>query len=235
MNLFSQVNSIHDVLIWVVFTITAYFVALIVYKKSSANPLAHPLITTACIVAIGLWFSDTHVEKFQANTKVIDWLLGPATVALALPLYRQINVIKNLGIGIVLPVLIGGFLASFSAWLIMFIASDNLALQMTMLVKSITTPFAMDVADSIGGLAGLAAVIVITTGIVGAVSAGWLFSKFNISKPAAQGVALGTIAHAIGTSKAVQMGDNVAAMATLALCFNGFLTALVLSLLFAFF
>ena len=218
---------------WISVTLVAYILSVIIYAKFTSKALFHPLIVTGAILAFFLWVSDTSVEQFQTNTQLIDWMLGPATVALALPLYRQISVIRRLGFGVLAPVFIGGVLASALAWLIMLLSTENHALQMTMLVKSISTPFAMDVAAAIGGIPGLAAVVVIVTGMVGAISAAWLFALFGINAPAAQGIALGTISHAIGTSRAIQMGEQVAAMATLAMCVNGLFTALILSLLSA--
>jgi putative effector of murein hydrolase len=106
---------------------------------------------------------------------------------------------------------------------------------MTMLAKSITTPLAMEASAHIGGIPALAAVFVITTGIVGAIVATGVFSVLNVRDRQAQGIALGTVAHAIGTAKSIHMGEDVAAMATLGLCVNGIFTALVLPLVFGVF
>ena len=101
-----------------------------------------------------------------------------------------------------------------------------------MLAKSITTPLAMEASAHIGGIPALAAVFVIVTGVVGAILSGTVFAFLSIVNKKAQGIALGTVAHAVGTAKAIHMGADVAAMATLGLCVNGVFTAFVLPLLF---
>ena len=114
----------------------------------------------------------------------------------------------------------------------MALLSNDTALQMTMLVKSITTPLAVDVSEITQGIPALAAGIVITTGIVGAIVSSVVFKWLNIHSEVAQGVALGTVAHAIGTVKALQISDKTAALATLSLCVNGITTALIVPILF---
>ena len=219
--------------VWILATLIVYWVALTVYRRSGASPLLHPLIIATVCIFLMVSFSSTEVTDYQRSTFVLDWLLGPATVALALPLYRQIRVVRNLGIRVIIPILCGGVLAPLIAWLTLFLLTDNVALQMTMLVKSITTPFAIEVAEVTNGIPALAAGIVIVTGIVGAISSPYVFAVLNIRSEAAKGIALGTIAHAIGTARALHMGETTAALATLALCVNGIVTAFVIPLLFA--
>ncbi|WP_100643966.1 LrgB family protein [Alteromonas facilis] len=217
---------------WGLITLISYGVALLLFRRCHKNPLAHPIITTVVLVAIVLALLKVNVETYQSAVAFLHWLLGPATVALAIPLFRQVQVIRNFGWRVIVPILLGGIVAPLLAWLSVLLFSDSLSLQMTMLAKSITTPLAMDVAGAIGGIPGMAAVIVITTGIVGAIASSWLFRVMKVNNPIAQGIALGTVAHAVGTSRALQMNETTAALASLSLCLNGIFTALVLPIMF---
>tara|TARA_A200000113_G_scaffold186445_1_gene173588 strand:+ start:2134 stop:2850 length:717 start_codon:yes stop_codon:yes gene_type:complete len=215
-------------LFWLSISVISYMIALWANKTCRGHPAAHPILITALLVSIGLYCSNTHVSEYQRAASLLHWLLGPITVALALPIYRQWQKLRHYGWRLLVSIIFGGVLAPVSAWLTLFIFDTPSAIQFTMLAKSITTPLAMESSAQIGGIPALAAVFVIVTGIVGAVMASSMFSLFNVRDRQAQGIALGTVAHAIGTAKAIQMGDDVAAMATLGLCVNGIFTALAL-------
>lgn len=225
-------ESIAQAFIWIGITLGCYVVALFLYRKSGATPLLHPLIVASLIVFLLLTLSDTPISHYQQFVALLDWLLGPAIVALALPLYSQIPVIRRLGGRILIPIFCGGLLAPSLAWAIMALLADNPAMQMTMLVKSITTPLAVEVSQVTRGIPALAAGVVIATGIVGAIASTAVFKALNIQSDAAKGIALGTIGHAIGTVKALQMNETTAAMATLSLCINGITTALIVPIFF---
>ena len=235
-----MIEALHNTLsfhglLWLSISIVSYMIALWANRKCSGHPAAHPIIITALFVALGLYFSNTQVFEYQRAASLLHWLLGPITVALALPIYRQWQKLRHYGWRLIVSIILGGVLAPFSAWLTLFIFDTPSAIQFTMLAKSITTPLAMESSAQIGGIPALAAVFVIVTGIVGAVVASTIFSLFNVKNRQAQGIALGTVAHAIGTAKAIQMGDDVAAMATLGLCVNGIFTALALPVVFSLF
>ena len=235
-----MIEALHNTLsfhglLWLSISIVSYMIALWANRKCSGHPAAHPIIITALFVSLGLYFSNTQVFEYQRAASLLHWLLGPITVALALPIYRQWQKLRHYGWRLVVSIILGGVLAPFSAWLTLFIFDTPSAIQFTMLAKSITTPLAMESSAQIGGIPALAAVFVIVTGIVGAVVASTIFSLFNVKSRQAQGIALGTVAHAIGTAKAIQMGDDVAAMATLGLCVNGIFTALALPVVFSLF
>ena len=235
-----MIEALHNTLsfhglLWLSISIVSYMIALWANRKCSGHPAAHPIIITALFVSLGLYFSNTQVFEYQRAASLLHWLLGPITVALALPIYRQWQKLRHYGWRLVVSIIWGGVLAPFSAWLTLFILDTPRAIQFTMLAKSITTPLAMESSAQIGGIPALAAVFVIVTGIVGAVVASTIFSLFNVKNRQAQGIALGTVAHAIGTAKAIQMGDDVAAMATLGLCVNGIFTALALPVVFSLF
>lgn len=218
-------------ILWICLTLLAYAVALKVHRLAAGSPILHPLVITSALVFVVLHLSGTTVPEYRQHGEVLNWLLGPATVALAVPLFNQLSTIRKLGYRAWLPVLFGGVLAPVLAVAVLWLTDTDWELIVTMLVKSITTPLAIEVARISGGIPGLAAGFVIITGIVGAVAARWIFSLTRVSDPVSQGLALGTVSHAVGTAQAIQMNPQSGAFATLALCLNGILTAMLLPLL----
>ena len=213
-------------------TLMVYFVSRKIHFWANQSPLLHPLTISTLIICSGLYLFNFDVNEFKQGITLLQILLGPATVALAVPLYNQLPVLRVLGIRVLAPVLSGGTIAPIAAWLAIYFLDTPLQLQMTMLVKSITTPLAMGTADLIGGMPELAAVIVILTGIVGATFGPWLILLTKTHSEYAQGLALGTVAHVVGTSKALSISETCGAFATLGLCLNGIFTAIMLPLLF---
>lgn len=220
-------------LLWIALTLVFYQASLRIHRLSGGSPFVHPLVLTAGFVGLALLASSTGIRDYQTHASLIHWLLGPATVSLALPMYAQWQRIRHHGWRLIAGIASGGVIAPLTAWLTLYVADGPLALKMTMLVKSITTPLAMEAGAQVGGVPALAAVFVITTGIVGAVVSALVFTLFRVSDPQAQGLALGTVAHAVGTAKALQMSEQTGAMATLGLCLNGIMTAVIVPLIFS--
>ncbi|NVK54796.1 MAG: LrgB family protein [Alteromonadaceae bacterium] len=217
---------------WLAVTLLCYLMALQIFRRCGGHPLFHPLSLTASAVAIVMWLTDVTASQYRGDAAILQWLLGPATVALAVPMFNQWQKIKNLGAPLLVSIAVGGIIAPALAWGVIYLTHAPLAIQMTMLVKSITSPLAMETGAAIGGIPALAAVFVILTGIIGAVAAPVTFRILAITQPEAQGVALGTVCHAVGTAKALQTGVVEGALATVGLGVNGILTALVLPLFF---
>ena len=230
-------NSIFLAVSWVLVTLLCYTGALKLYQITAnvrlLQPLTHPLITSSTVIIALLYFFDTPVKEYQSNTYLLTLLLGPATVALALPLYNQFSLLLKMGFRVIVPIMIAAIIAPVLSWLAVYLLDAPLNLQLTMLTKSITTPLAMDTAEAIGGIAPLAAIFVITTGIIGAVFGPFIFKLCSITNHAAQGLALGSVAHAIGTARAISISEQCTAFSTLALCINGIVTSIMLPLLFA--
>ncbi len=232
-----NISKLLDISIWVSATVFIYFLAIKLYKHSSKiailQPITHPLITSTSCLLLLFHVTNTSVTQFQSATVLLSAMLGPATVALALPLFNQFKLLVQMGFRALLPIIIASVIAPLFSWLAVYWLDAPLNLQLTMLTKSITTPLAMDTASAIGGIAPLAAIFVITTGIVGAVFGPIIFNLFKIEDHIAQGLALGSVAHAIGTARAISISEQCAAFSTLALCINGIITAFLLPLLFA--
>jgi putative effector of murein hydrolase len=224
-------------LAWLCVTVVVYFFSLHLYRLAKPlwfiHPILHPLIvSTVCIILLQ-WLTHTSVSEYQGYTQLLSALLGPATVALAVPLYKQLNLLLKMNWRVLLPIIISGTLAPVLSWSSVYFLDAPLNLQMTVLVKSITTPLAMDTADAIGGIPALAAVFVISTGIVGAICGPAIFAFIGVHNHAAQGTALGAVSHVIGTARTISISEQCTAFATLALCVNGIVTSLILPILFA--
>ncbi|MCP3427716.1 LrgB family protein [Opacimonas viscosa] len=222
-------TSISDVALWTAVVVLSYAFALRVAVWTKHNVLLHPLLLSSMLVLLFALGLTTPVTEVVEHISILYWLLGPVTVALALPVYSQISVIKKLGGRILLPILLGGTLAPLTAWLVFWLSGLEEVLQLTILTKSITTPLAMDTAKIIGGIPELSVLFLMITGIFSAIIIGPLLTQLHIKDDRISGLSLGTIAHAIGTAKALQISEQAGAFATLALCVNGIATAIIMS------
>lgn len=229
----NQQSNIVAALYWTLVTLCTYCFARYSYALAGQHPSLQPIMVTSVILALLILLLDIDYWHYRRSVSALEMLILPATVALAVPLYRQLRVIRRYGWRVLVPIFCGGVVAPATAWFSVYLLGANESLQMTMLVKSITTPLAMGTATSIGGIGELAAIIVIITGMVIALVGPWLFDRLSIVNESARGVALGTVGHVIGTSAAFIRSDLCGAMATLGLCLNGVTTALLLPLLFA--
>mgnify|MGYP001047075072 CR=1 FL=1 len=218
-----------DIALWTAIVVLCYAFALRVAVWTKQNMLLHPLLLSSVLVLLIAMGLNTSVTEVVQHISIIYWLLGPVTVALALPVYSQISVIKKLGGRILLPIILGGTLAPLTAWLVFWLSDLDEVLQLTILTKSITTPLAMDTAKIIGGIPELSVLFLMITGIFSAIIIAPLLAKLNIKDDRVTGLSLGTIAHAIGTAKALQISEQAGAFATLALCVNGITTAIIMS------
>ena len=216
---------------WIVLLLLCYGVSLRLARLLKQHIIAHPIVITTSLMLFLSQFINTDVNVVMDYLDPVAYLLGPLTVGLALPVYNQLAVLRQFGFKVLIPILLGGILAPLSSYSVLYVLGAEYSWQMTMLTKSITTPFAMDTATMLGGIAGLAAVFVIITGIVGVMALPILNRVLRINEGKVNGLVLGTIAHGIGTAKAVQLSEQAGAFASLALCVNGITTAITLSVL----
>lgn len=197
------------------------------WKLAVMNPL---LIAAALIIAVLLIFRIDYAA-YEEGGRYISVFLTPVTVCLALPLYRQIQILKK-NVAAVLCGVFSGCIAH-GALLLAMAALFHLdrKLFFSMLPKSITTPIAVGISAEIGGIEQVTIVAVIVTGIIGAAIGPWILKILRIREPVAQGLAMGSAAHAVGTSRAMEMGETQGAMSSLAIVVNGIFTVLVLPVL----
>lgn len=213
-------------------TLVAYQLAFTLYQRSGCKPAVNPVAIAVVLIAAVLMATGTPYAIYFEGARFVHFLLGPATVALAIPLYSQLPRLRRMALPLMVALVVGSLTACLSAVAIAWSLGASLESVRSLAPKSITTPIAMGVAEKIGGLPSLTAVLVVTTGIFGAIAASTLFNVLRIKDPAVRGFALGTAAHGIGTARAFQVSEETGAFSALAMCLNGILTALFLPLLF---
>lgn len=215
-------------LFWLTMTLVAYQMAHWIYRRCGAHPIANPVLIAVILLLGLLQLTDTPYDTYFSGAQFVHFLLGPATVALAIPLYGQFQRLVGLA-GPLLIALIGGSLtAMLSAVFVGDWLGGSLPTLLSLAPKSVTTPIAMGIAERIGGHPSLAAVMVIATGILGAITAQTLFRCLKIKDEAVGGFALGVAAHGIGTARAFQVSETMGAFAALGMGLNGLLTAVTL-------
>jgi predicted murein hydrolase (TIGR00659 family) len=213
-------------------TLLAYQLAGRIYRRSGGNPLANPVAISVAFVVATLTLTGTPYRTYFEGAQFVHFLLGPATVALAIPLFSQLARLKRMLLPLLGALLVGSLTACASAVAIGWALGASAESIRSLAPKSVTTPIAMGVAEKIGGLPSLTAVLVVATGILGAVAARYLLNLLRIGDHAVQGFAVGVSAHGIGTARAFQVSEEAGAFAALGMCLNGIATALLLPLLF---
>jgi len=208
-------------------TLLAYQGAFALYRRSGNNPLVNPVLIAVLILVLFLTLTVTSYETYFAGAQFVHFLLGPATVALAIPLYTQLQRVRSMLLPVLAGLLAGSLTAIISAVLVARAFGGSSATQLSLAPKSVTTPIAMGVAERIGGIPSLTAVLVIVTGILGAVGARFVFDAMNVRDPAIRGFAIGMASHGIGTARAFQVNEQSGAFAALAMGMNGALTAVL--------
>jgi len=212
-------------------TLVAYLIAINVYTRFRFNPLANPVLIAVAIVVAALKLTGTPYRTYFEGAQFVHFLLGPATVALALPLYRQWSKLKRAALPLVGGLVAGSLAAIMSAVGIAALFGASRQTLASLAPKSVTTPIAMAVAEKIGGIPSLTAVLVITTGVFGAVTARWILRVLRIEELEVRGFAIGVASHGIGTARAFQVSEEMGAFAGLGMGLNGVFTAFVVPVL----
>jgi len=203
-----------------------YLIGTALYRKWP-RPFLHPLLTSALMVILILEVTPWTMEAYQQGGDFITMLLAPATILLALPLFRQRRLLKAHGVIILLSILAGSITAVASVLILSPLLGLPQELLVSFIPKSVTTPIAVEISRQMGGIPALTAMAVVFTGIIGAVTAPTILKICRIEAPLAQGLAMGTAAHALGTSRALEMGEEQGAMSGLAIGIAGLITVAV--------
>lgn len=212
-------------------TLIAYQAGYWLYRKSGHNPLVNPvLIAVVALVAL-LKLTDVDYLTYFEGAKFVHFLLGPATVALAIPLFQQLRQLRESMLAILVSVVAGSLMAAVSAVAIAWALGASRETLLSLAPKSVTTPIAMGIAEKIGGLPSLTAVLVILTGMTGAMFTTYTLNLLGITDWRARGLAIGVASHGIGTARAILVHPLAGAFAGLAMGLNGIATALLLPLL----
>jgi len=212
-------------------TLIAYQLAVWVFRRSGQRAWANPVLIAILLIATFLAATKTPYARYFEGAQFVHFLLGPATVALAVPLFAQWQRLKKMALPLTVALLAGSATAAFSAMFIARALGASPATVYSLGPKSVTTPIAMGVAEQIGGIPSLTAVMVIITGIIGAIGFPTLFRMLRVRDQAAQGFGVGLAAHGLGTARAFLVSEEMGAFSALAMGLNGLLTAVLLPLL----
>lgn len=210
----------------IVLSICAYQAGVWANKKTG-SPLCNPLLIAVALIVAALKLFDIPLAAYQQGGRIIGVMLAPATAALALSMYRQIRQLRRH----LLPVVAGCFVGSCASVASVFGLCRLLRLDeeltASLLPKSVTTPIAMELSAQAGGIPAVTVAAVIFTGILGAILAPLLIRLFRVEDPVCRGVAIGTSSHAIGTAKALELGELEGAMSGVSIGVAGISTVLI--------
>lgn len=200
------------------------YIAGVYLRRRTGLRLANPLLIAILLTIGALMAMRIDYDSYYASAKYLNWLLTPATVSLAIPLYQQLKLLRDNLKAILLGVF-AGVLASLSCVLsLSLLFGLDHAQYVTLLPKSVTTAIGVAVAEELGGYASIAAVVIILTGVLGNMFAEGYLRLLGVREPVARGVAIGAASHAIGTSRAMEMGETEGAMSSLAIVVTGLMT-----------
>ena len=211
--------------LWLCLTLLAYQIGIWVYQKSGYITLLSPFVIAVVILLAILFGTHTQYETFFAGAQFVPFLLGPATVALAVPLFDQRLRLAKLWAPLLIGVVVGCVVGVISTVLLGALLGASFESIMSMAPKSVTTPIAMGISEKMGGIPEFTAGIVVLTGIVGSLLATPIFKLCKIKKDYVKGFSLGVAAHGMGTSRAFQISDKAGAFSGLAMGLAGIITA----------
>ena len=218
-------------LLWLSMTLAVYLAGQWLFRRSGGRALFNPVALAIILLVSLLLLTGTPYTTYFSGAQFIHFLLGPATVALAIPLYLHWDRVRRLFLPLLAGLLTGSLTAILSAMGIAWLLGGSRQTLLSLAPKSVTTPVAMGIAEKIGGLPSLTAVMVIVTGVIGAVAAPALLKGLRIQDDAIKGFAIGVAAHGIGTARAFQISSLAGAFAGLAIGLNALLTALLAPLM----
>jgi predicted murein hydrolase (TIGR00659 family) len=201
------------------------------YRKSGLNPLLNPVLIAVVLIVSILLVTGTTYDRYFEGAQFVHFLLGPATVALAIPLYRQIEQVRRSAIAILVSLVCGSLTASASAVGIAWVMGAGKLSILSIAPKSVTAPIAMGIVEQFGGLPSLTAALVILTGILGAMLGPLVLDLAGIRDWKARGFAMGTASHGIGTARALQVNEVAGAFSGLAMGLNALATAILLPII----
>tara|TARA_R110002124_G_scaffold47174_3_gene140702 strand:- start:656 stop:1384 length:729 start_codon:yes stop_codon:yes gene_type:complete len=218
-------------LLWLTATLLAYVAADWMSQTMNRHPLVNPVVISAGLLIAILKLSDTSFETYFEGAQFVHFLLGPATVALAVPLYRNLPKVTSRFLPVLAALLAGSLTAIISTLSIGWALGLPGDILVSLAPKSVTTPIAMGISQQLGGIPTLTAVLVITTGIVGAMMVTPLMNALKIKDFAARGFAVGIASHGIGTARAFQISPLAGTFAGIAMALNGALTAFLVPII----
>lgn len=212
-------------------TLAAFQCGMWIYSKGNLNPMLNPVLLAVVIVVTILLATGTSYQDYFDGAQFVHFLLGPATVALAIPLYRQFDKVRRSALAIAASIVTGSITAILSALGIGYALGGSSDALISLAPKSVTAPVAMGISELLGGLPSLTAVLVIVTGILGAMIGPFVLNLIGVKDWPARGLAIGTASHGIGTARALQINELAGAFSGLAMGLNALATAILLPLI----
>lgn len=209
-----------------VLSVATFKLSVLLYRRVN-SPLLNPLLVTVVFVIAVLSIFRIPLESYEESVRVISFLLGPATVALAYSVYQQRQILKKHFAPIFVGCLVGSIVSMVSAYGLCKLLGLGDDMALSFVPKSVTTPIAIAVSQQLGGITSITVAAVIVTGVLGAIFAPLMTRVFRVRNRVARGVAIGTCAHAVGTTKAIEMGELEGAMSGVAIAVAGLLTTAI--------
>jgi predicted murein hydrolase (TIGR00659 family) len=218
-------------LLWLTATLAAYVAGDALFKASGRRPLVNPVLIAVALLALVLWATQTPYQTYFEGAKFVHFMLGPATVALAVPLWANLGQVRKTAVPMAAALVAGSVTAMGSALALGWAFGLRGEVLLSLAPKSATAPVALGISEAIGGLPTLTAVLVILTGIIGAVFVTPLLNLLRIRDWRARGFATGVAAHGIGTARAFQVNETAGAFAGIGMGVNAVLTAILAPLI----
>ena len=217
-------------LFWLTLTIGSYLIADFIYRKSNLFPLLNPVALSVLLVSLILISFNIQYERYFDGAKFIHFLLGPTTVALAIPIYRKWDLIVSNSKAILISLILGSFFAIFITYVLSLQFKLQEELIFSLLPRSVTAPIAMGISEIIGGIPSLTAIITLITGVVGASLGVFVFDLMKLKKMEARGFSLGLASHGIGTARAMSRDKNAGVFAAVGMGLSGLITSIIVPL-----
>lgn len=214
----------------VVLSLLMFQLGKVIFNKTKF-PLFNPLLVSGVLVILILQIFEIPLKSFNEGSSIIEFFLAPATVVLAIPLYRQLEQLKKYWF----PIVVGGVVGSITAILSVYFGGKLLGIDLKLILsfipKSITTAFGIELSQMIGGIPSITVFSICVTGITGNIVAVYLYKFLGDIHPIAKGVGIGVSSHAVGTSKAIEMGEVEGAMSALSIVIAGIVTIITVQLI----
>lgn len=214
------------------------FISVVTYeigaliKRKWKVAIFNPLLISIALIIVFLILFDVDYDTYDFGAQYLSYFLTPATVALAVPLYEQIEPLKNNWKAIIAGILSGALTSALCVLILSIVMGLDHKQYVTLLPKSITTAIGMGLSEELGGIVTITVAVIVVTGVIGNMFAEQICKLFHITDPVAKGIAIGSSAHAMGTAKAMEMGEIEGAMSSLSIAVSGLFTVVV-SLIFA--
>ena len=223
-------NVIETPIFGILLTVIFFNIGVFVQKKTK-KPIFNPLLIAIAGIILFLSITKIPYEKYKLGADSINFLLGPVTVSLAIPLYRQFDLLKRYLLEIVVGILCGVIVSLASVLIIGGLTHANIEVLNSLIPKSITTPMGLALTKTLNGIDSITVVSIILTGILGAIISPLVFKIGKIDNSIARGIALGTSSHALGTTKAMEMGEVEGAMSSLSIGIAGIITVVIVPII----